>query len=179
MSSKTNSADKPLNMIVFPSELGWMGIVHCGNTILRTTFAHPTRHQAMDKLSPLESTPVKPRQSQRRWIEQFQRYAAGCRVSMRKFQIDQTWMTPFQRKVVELCRTIQYGKTLSYGQLARLAGSPGASRAVGSTMAKNRYPLIVPCHRVVGANGIGGFSAPDGLNFKRRLLQLEGAKIAS
>jgi O-6-methylguanine DNA methyltransferase len=82
--------------------------------------------------------------------------------------------TQFQRLVLACCRAIPWGETRTYGQLAREAGSPGAARAVGQVMATNRLPLIVPCHRVVSANGgLGGFSAPSGIDLKRRLLQHE------
>jgi methylated-DNA-[protein]-cysteine S-methyltransferase len=70
------------------------------------------------------------------------------------------------------------GRVRTYGELAAAAGSAGAARAVGSVMAKNRHPIIVPCHRVVGSAGsLGGFSARDGINMKRRMLELEGAPI--
>jgi methylated-DNA-[protein]-cysteine S-methyltransferase len=83
-------------------------------------------------------------------------------------------LSPFQQRVVAACRAIPYGATRSYGELAAAAGSPGAARAVGQVMAGNRMPLVVPCHRVLAAGGkIGGFSAPQGLNLKRRLLALE------
>jgi methylated-DNA-[protein]-cysteine S-methyltransferase len=83
-------------------------------------------------------------------------------------------MTPFQQAVIERCRRIPAGETLSYAGLGKAAGHPGAARAVGRVMATNRFPLIVPCHRVVSATGaIGGFSAPDGIDMKRRLLMPE------
>lgn len=83
-------------------------------------------------------------------------------------------LSSFQRRVVAACRGIPYGSTRSYGEVAAAAGSPGAARAVGQVMAGNRMPLVVPCHRVLAAGGkIGGFSAPQGLNLKRRLLALE------
>ena len=66
-----------------------------------------------------------------------------------------------------------------YGQLASRAGSPNAARAVGNCMANNRIPLLIPCHRVVGANGeLGGFSAAGGTDLKRRLLNREAAASA-
>ena len=87
-------------------------------------------------------------------------------------------LTPFGRRVVAACRRIPWGQTRSYGELAAECGSPGAARAVGSVMAKNRYPLIVPCHRVLAAGGeLGGYSAPDGLKMKRRLLAMEGRTL--
>ena len=84
---------------------------------------------------------------------------------------------PFTRRVVELCRAVPPGRTVSYAELATQAGSPGAARAVGNAMATNRFPLIVPCHRVVGARGhLGGYSAPQGLAMKRRLLAAEAQR---
>jgi len=88
--------------------------------------------------------------------------------------IDISWAGPFGRKVLAQCHRIKPGQTLTYGRLAEKAGSARAARAVGSVMASNPTPLVIPCHRVVGANGVrGGFSAPGGLKTKLRLLSLE------
>ncbi len=103
------------------------------------------------------------------------RYFSGRPVTF-DLPIDLSGMTDFQQCVLEACQSISYGQVASYADLARAVGSPRASRAVGSTMAINPLPLIVPCHRVVRSDGsLGGFSAPTGVNFKRRLLNLEGA----
>jgi methylated-DNA-[protein]-cysteine S-methyltransferase len=89
-----------------------------------------------------------------------------------------THLSAFQNRVVRTCRRIGRGRVKSYGELASACGSPGAARAVGNVMATNRYPIIVPCHRVVGSAGsLGGFSARDGINMKRRMLEMEGAMI--
>jgi len=81
---------------------------------------------------------------------------------------------PFFARVYDACRRVGYGQVVTYGELARMAGRPGAARAVGAAMAGNPVPLIVPCHRVVAANGrLGGFSAAGGTALKRRLLGLE------
>jgi methylated-DNA-[protein]-cysteine S-methyltransferase len=83
-------------------------------------------------------------------------------------------VTDFQRKVLDACRAIPPGETLSYAELAVIAGAPGAARAVGNVMRTNRIPLVIPCHRVVGSGGsLGGYSAPDGLAMKRKLLERE------
>ena len=83
--------------------------------------------------------------------------------------------TDFQRAVwVELAR-IPYGQTRTYAQVARSVGNPGASRAVGMANHRNPVPILVPCHRVVASNGMGGFGA--GAEWKRRLLALEGALL--
>ncbi len=80
--------------------------------------------------------------------------------------------TEFQRRVWQLLREIPYGGTRSYGELAALLGQPGASRAVGRANATNPIPIVVPCHRVIGANGtLTGFAG--GLDTKRWLLDFE------
>jgi methylated-DNA-[protein]-cysteine S-methyltransferase len=80
--------------------------------------------------------------------------------------------TPFQRQVWTALRTIPYGETVSYGELARHVGRPTASRAVGAANGRNPIPIVIPCHRVVGADGsLTGFGG--GLAIKRRLLELE------
>lgn len=80
--------------------------------------------------------------------------------------------TPRERKIYEICASIPYGKTLSYQELATLAGNSKWSRFVGNTMHKNRLPIVVPCHRVIASGGkIGGFSG--GLSKKKWLLDME------
>ena len=84
----------------------------------------------------------------------------------------------FSRRVLNACRGIRFGQTVSYGRLAEMTAKPSAARAVGVVLAKNPLPLIIPCHRVICATGsLGGFSAPGGINFKKRMLKLEGADL--
>lgn len=86
--------------------------------------------------------------------------------------------TPFAVAVLTACKTIEFGKTATYAQLANMAGSPKAARAVGNVMAKNPLPLIIPCHRVLKTNGqLGGFSAPGGTKIKKKMLELEGRAV--
>jgi len=87
-------------------------------------------------------------------------------------ELDLSWCTPFQRRVVEAMRAIPYGETATYGEIAALAGHPNAQRAVGSVCAGNRFALLVPCHRVVAADGLGSYGSL-GPEYKRRLLELE------
>jgi len=87
--------------------------------------------------------------------------------------------TPFQHRVLEACRNIPYGETVSYGQLAEVVGAPRAARAVGAVMASNRIPLVIPCHRVLRSDGsLGGFTSPEGVGLKQRLLDLETEGVA-
>jgi methylated-DNA-[protein]-cysteine S-methyltransferase len=86
--------------------------------------------------------------------------------------------TPFQLSVWRALRAIPYGETLSYGELARRVGSPAGARAVGLANGANPLPIIVPCHRVIGADGsLTGFGG--GLAIKRALLALEGARCVA
>ncbi len=84
--------------------------------------------------------------------------------------------TAFQQRVWAALRTIPYGETRTYGELAAAIDSPNASRAVGMANHRNPIPIIIPCHRVIGANGtLTGYAG--GLEIKRRLLALEGINI--
>jgi methylated-DNA-[protein]-cysteine S-methyltransferase len=83
---------------------------------------------------------------------------------------------PFRRKVLgALAMEVPYGETATYGELAMIVGHPGAARAVGTALAHNPVSLLVPCHRVVASNGIGGYGARSGggVALKRALLDLE------
>ncbi len=81
----------------------------------------------------------------------------------------------FGISILTTCREIEIGQTITYGKLAKKAGRPNASRAVGSTLAKNPLPLIIPCHRIIRSDGkLGGFSAPGGIILKKKMLELEG-----
>ena len=84
--------------------------------------------------------------------------------------------TDFQQQVMHALRNIPYGETCSYGEMAKKLGRDGAARAVGSANRRNPLPIIVPCHRVIGANGdLTGFAG--GLEIKRKLLTIEGAAL--
>ena len=103
-------------------------------------------------------------------------YFAGERVRFDDFPVDLEWCTDFQRAVAETLRAVPYGEVVTYGELAALAGHPNAQRAAGTFCAHNRLPLVLPCHRVVAAGGLGSYGSL-GEGFKRRLLELEGVRI--
>jgi methylated-DNA-[protein]-cysteine S-methyltransferase len=104
------------------------------------------------------------------------RFFTGERDDFLDAELDLDGATPFQRAVGETLRHIPYGDTVTYGELAALAGYPNAQRAAGTFCAHNRFPLIVPCHRVVGADSLGSYGSL-GVEYKRRLLELEGAAL--
>jgi methylated-DNA-[protein]-cysteine S-methyltransferase len=92
--------------------------------------------------------------------------------------LDMNGVPEFHRRVYDAARTIPPGETLSYGDIARRVGAPGAARAVGQALGRNPFPIVVPCHRVLAAGGkIGGFSAQGGVATKRRMLAIESAWI--
>lgn len=103
-----------------------------------------------------------------------QRFFDGDEVNFSGVIVDDRPFTPLTRAIYAACRAIPHGQTCTYGDLARQVERSGASRAVGAAMARNRVPLVIPCHRVVASSGkLCGFSAPGGLETKRRLLELE------
>jgi methylated-DNA-[protein]-cysteine S-methyltransferase len=90
--------------------------------------------------------------------------------------LDMEDMPEFHRRVYAVARTIPPGQTLSYGEVAKRLGEPGAAQAVGRALGRNPFPIVVPCHRVLAASGaLHGFSAPGGIETKRRMLAIEGA----
>ena len=103
-------------------------------------------------------------------------YFAGEDPSFEDVELDLEYETPFLDRCARALREIPRGEVVTYGELAALAGAPGAARAAGSFCARNRLGLFVPCHRVVGASGIGSYGS-YGVEYKRRLLELEGAPI--
>lgn len=109
-------------------------------------------------------------------INSLRAYFQGERVSFDDVELDLDGWTPFQLDVVRALRKVPYGEVVSYGDLARLAGHPRAHRAAGTFCAGNRFAIVVPCHRVVAADGLGSYGSL-GLEYKRRLLGLEGVTV--
>lgn len=94
-----------------------------------------------------------------------------------EIRLDLDGVPDFHRRVYEVTRAIPPGKTLTYGDVASQLGMPGSAQAVGQALGRNPFPIVVPCHRVLGAGGkMVGFSAPGGVDTKRRMLVIEGAE---
>ncbi len=170
---------------LFDSELGWIAISTTEQRLLGVVFGYARKADALAAVkSRGMAGVVRARNGEMddndddAWLAdlraRFVFFAAGQFEDFRDVEIDESHLTPFERAVVKACRAIPYGETLAYGQLAAKAGRDGAARAVGRVMATNRYPLVVPCHRVLASGGkLGGYSAPQGLALKRRLLAME------
>jgi methylated-DNA-[protein]-cysteine S-methyltransferase len=199
--SSAQAGERRGSIAAFSTELNWMAVAWCDDALEANAFGHASRRSAELALARIPGLP----QSFSRiategqladvppWVAELiarlRRFAAGEPVDFRDVPLSLDHLTPFGRHVVAACQRISWGQTRTYGELAAECGSPGAARAVGSVMAKNRYPLIVPCHRVLAAGRpgnrqdrvpgarLGGYSAPDGLKMKRRLLAMEGVLV--
>jgi methylated-DNA-[protein]-cysteine S-methyltransferase len=98
---------------------------------------------------------------------------------LRDVVLDDARVGAFDRQVYAAARDVPQGETATYGEIAARIGSPGEARAVGKALRRNPFPLVVPCHRVVGADGrLVGFSAGSGVATKVRILALEGARVS-
>jgi methylated-DNA-[protein]-cysteine S-methyltransferase len=155
-----------MNTTSVETAIGRCGIGWTGRGITRVSW--PSSRRAIGSATP-------PPQVERA-IDGIQALLRGEAADLTQVQLDLGDVEAFDRRVYEAARAIRPGSTRTYGQLAAELGEPGEAREVGAAMARNPVPLIVPCHRVVGADGrLGGFSAPGGTATKRRLLEIEGA----
>jgi methylated-DNA-[protein]-cysteine S-methyltransferase len=183
------ASDEQVSMLAFSTSLDWMAIAWREDALRGLVFGHASRRQAAVALARMpwlsnqfwrllgEGQTAEQPMWVRDVIERLRRYSDGWPVDFADVPLALEHLTPFARRVVAACRRVSWGQVISYGELAAQCGSPGAARAVGSVMAKNCFPLIVPCHRVLASGGaLGGYSAPDGLRMKRRLLAMEAER---
>ena len=104
------------------------------------------------------------------------RYFAGAADDFLDVELELEGATEFERSLTAALRRVGRGEVVTYRELAALAGRPNAQRAAGTFCARNRFALVVPCHRVVSANGLGSYGSL-GVEYKRRLLELEGVAL--
>ena len=167
------------SLSIFPTNLGWFGLLGRQERLVSVFIGHGSETEvrraverqlaAADPDSPIHEGDWHP--ELRRRLEQ---YTLGAKVEFNDVKLALPRLSEFQERVIQATRRIRYGKTLSYGELAEKAGYPRAARGVGTVMSSNRFPIVIPCHRVVAAGGkTGGYSAPQGISLKLRLLALE------
>ena len=162
-----------LHYTAFDTDFGWVAIVSSEDGLLRLTLPHPTADGALASLTPLPSQPVTATSFFGDLPYRLQRYFGGQKVDFPD-KLDLSWATPFQGAVWRLNCSVPYGETRTYGWIAKKLERPQSARAVGQAMARNHFPIVVPCHRVVGSDGsLVGFGG--GLAMKRRLLALESS----
>ena len=176
----SSNASAPQNCTVFPSDLGWILVAWREEQLTQISFGHASPAEAAKRA---ECEPIETARAPKwvaKLIEKIKKFAAGREVDWGNLPLAWEKRTEFQRKVQEACQQIPRGEVWSYGELAAAVGAPGAARAVGSVMRTNRFPLIIPCHRVVAAGGkLGGFSCPSGVEMKQKLLAAEGVKLSA
>ncbi|MCK4273289.1 MAG: methylated-DNA--[protein]-cysteine S-methyltransferase [Dehalococcoidales bacterium] len=157
---------------VFNTTVGWVGLLGSNTGLLRTTLPQSSEQEAGLLLGDsLDRAALSPQRFED-LIRRFRAYFDGRKVDFPD-RLDLSVATSFQRRVWQAARLIPCGETRSYGWVAGQIGQPEAVRAVGQALGRNPLPVIVPCHRVLMADGgLGGFSG--GIETKKFLLSLEG-----
>jgi len=113
-------------------------------------------------------------------VARIQALLAGAKDDLSDLPLDLQGVPPFHRRVYEVTRAIPPGEVLTYGEVARRIGEPGAARAVGQALGKNPFAPVIPCHRVLAAGGrSGGFSAEGGAGTKLKMLEIERARLGT
>lgn len=156
----------------FETKLGWVAIAGPEGKIARMNLPVPTRQAAVEAV--MEGNKPEFVETEHDFSGEAERiaaYLAGERVQF-QCELDVPHSGNFDRRVWAAAREIPYGDVITYGELAAQIGKPGAARAVGQALGRNPIPVIVPCHRILRANGeLGGFGC--GLHWKVKLLELE------
>ena len=168
---------KRAKYVIFRTGWGYFGLAGTESALFRTCLPEPKRGKIEAQLlrdlpgARFDRTFFRPLQ------RQIVAYYEGSRVNFGpEIPVSLDGFRPFGVSVLTKCRQLQFGQTISYAGLAAKAGRPAAFRAVGGALARNPMPLIIPCHRVLRADGgLGGFSAPGGTAVKKRMLEHEFA----
>jgi methylated-DNA-[protein]-cysteine S-methyltransferase len=167
---------------MFDTPIGRCAIVWRGSAVIGSALPEDTNDRmraSLQKRFP-GATQQAPSPAASNAAEAVVRLLSGGAEDFSLIEIDLGALTPFEQAVLKATFTIPAGETRSYGEIAKAVGVPGASRAVGRALGSNPIPIIVPCHRVVAAEGrSGGFSAPGGASTKLKLLEIEGARRGS
>ena len=166
---------------VFETALGWGGVAwgECGvvGIQLPEPDAGRVRARLRRRFADLPEGPPPPAIQDA--IRAMQALLSGEPADLSGVALDMQRVPPFARGVYEIARTIQAGQTVTYGDIASRLGEPRLAREVGQALARNPFPIVVPCHRVLAAGGkLGGFSAAGGVATKQRLLTIERANVA-
>jgi len=164
---------------LFESPIGACGLVWSARGIaglqLAEASAEATRARMCRRWP--EAMETAPPPGVRRALERVLALLAGAAHDLGDIPLDLAGVPDFHRRVYEVARTIPPGRTMTYGEIAKRLGVPNESREVGQALGRNPIAIIVPCHRVLGADGkMGGFSANGGVATKRRILEIEGAQ---
>ena len=156
-------------MLAFSTELGTCGVRWGAAGITEVLMPGRRELDGVDVTAPADA-PAEVRDA----VEAMVALLAGEPLDLGAIALDHGDLDPFRRSVSEATRRIPHGTVATYGEIARAIGTPDAARAVGAALGSNPFPIIVPCHRVIAADGsLTGFSAPGGIATKRRMLEIE------
>ena len=165
-------------ILVFETPIGPCGLAWGENGLIGVTLpdatAEATRARLLRRYPEALGTNPPPEvlEAKRRILD----LLAGEPADLTGIALDLDRVGDFERRLYQALRAVPPGQTVSYGELAARFGEPNGAQAVGQAMGKNPWPIVVPCHRVVGSNGkLGGFSAPGGTRTKLKILEIEGA----
>ena len=172
--STTMTTETHYQYSIFKTRWGWFGLLGSDKGLVRTAlpvaFKEAVERRLLSGINHAE--PAK--KAFRPLEKQILAYYKGTPTEFADVPACLENLTDFQQQVLRALRTVTYGHTVSYGELARTINNPRTSRAIGAVMARNPLPLIIPCHRVIKTDGsLGYFSAPGGIDTKQRMLDLE------
>jgi O-6-methylguanine DNA methyltransferase len=180
---------------IFKTKWGWFGLGATENGVLKTCLPLKSRSAVEKEIVKIGRMGIgcSHQSSLKGWYyqeptfpswlksleEDIKAYFEGIYADFSEVPVDLSNVNPFGRIVLETCRQVLVGQTVTYSGLAKMAGKPKAVRAVATAVANNPLPLIIPCHRVIRSDGgLGGFSAPGGVKYKKRLLDIEKSQVA-
>lgn len=164
-------------LALFDTAIGRCGIAWGSHGIIGVQLPEKSEEQTRTRLMRLCPTAedVAPTKDIRRAIDDIVALMRGEKRSLRALSLDMGRVPAFNARVYETARAIAPGQTRTYGEIARAIGQPNGARAVGQALGRNPFAIVVPCHRVVGANDrMTGFSANGGIATKMKLLLIEG-----
>ncbi|MGF1596022.1 MAG: methylated-DNA--[protein]-cysteine S-methyltransferase [Acidimicrobiales bacterium] len=169
----------PVGATLFDTAIGRCGVAWRGDTVVAVQLPERsddvTRHRLEAVLGSSADRDPTPPTVVAAAIRAMVDLLAGQPVDLGFVPVDLGDRSPFDRAVYDVTRSIPPGSSLTYGQVAERVGEPGGAQAVGRSLGANPCPIVVPCHRVLGAGGaLTGFSAPGGVDTKRRMLLIEG-----
>lgn len=172
------AGDSIPSLSIFPTNLGWLGLVGEAKRLAAVLVGHASAddvRKAARKCLAAQSGGFHEQDWHPELRRRLERYCLGERVDFDDIPLALP-RTAFQERVLKCVRQVGYGRTISYGELAEKAGFPRAARAVGTVMSSNRFPIVVPCHRVVASGSKpGGYTSPQGISLKLKLLELEAS----
>ena len=162
---------------VFETSWGWCGAVAGEKGLIRIVLPLPEKEEIIARIYLLSGGRLIKRGKIEEAEERIKKYFLGENPDL-NVPLDFSCSTFFRKQVWEYVRSIPYGKVETYSKIGERIGNPKACRAVGGALSSNPFPILVPCHRVVGTDrGLGGFSAPEGIKLKIRMLKLEGIRF--